>query len=247
MAANPLEAVADTTQHASKAAKGGLGKQMGPLPLGAWILVIGGSLVLAYYLRSRAASKAPAATVDPSTLIPNPNVGTGVVTNVAPNPTAVTAVTTSPTTNSEWAKLAQQYLVGAGYDGTVITAAVSAFLSGQQLSSQYNALINEAIKHVGSPPETLPPAPAPPSTVVSPPVPTQSAPPPPPPAAPPPPPAPAPVNVRRYTVVPGDTLWGISSRFYGNGSLYMKIYNANRDKISNPNLIYPGQVLVIPD
>lgn len=49
-----------------------------------------------------------------------------------------------------------------------------------------------------------------------------------------------------YTVVKGDCLWNIAKRFYGNGAQYTKIYNANKDKISNPNLIYPGQVLIIP-
>lgn len=49
-----------------------------------------------------------------------------------------------------------------------------------------------------------------------------------------------------YTVVSGDSLWKISKQFYGNGSKYMTIYNANTDKISNPNLIYVGQVLTIP-
>lgn len=55
-----------------------------------------------------------------------------------------------------------------------------------------------------------------------------------------------PPSVRTYTVVRGDTLWGIATRYYGNGSKYPVIFNANRDKISNPNLIYPGQVLKIP-
>lgn len=49
-----------------------------------------------------------------------------------------------------------------------------------------------------------------------------------------------------YTVVKGDCLWNIAKKYYGNGSQYTKIYNANKDKIKNPNLIYPGQVLVIP-
>lgn len=53
-------------------------------------------------------------------------------------------------------------------------------------------------------------------------------------------------NSRTYTVVSGDCLWNIAKRFYGNGSRYPDIFNANKDKISNPNLIYPGQVLVIP-
>lgn len=49
-----------------------------------------------------------------------------------------------------------------------------------------------------------------------------------------------------YTVVKGDCLWKIASKFYGSGSQYTRIYNANKDKIKNPNLIYPGQVLTIP-
>ena len=47
-----------------------------------------------------------------------------------------------------------------------------------------------------------------------------------------------------YTVVKGDTLWGIAERFYGDGSQYPKIASANG--IGNPDLIYPDQVLYIP-
>lgn len=59
--------------------------------------------------------------------------------------------------------------------------------------------------------------------------------------APPPPP-----KQRTHTVVSGDTLWGIAVKYYGNGSKYTTIQGANKDKVKNPNLIYPGQVLVIP-
>lgn len=51
---------------------------------------------------------------------------------------------------------------------------------------------------------------------------------------------------QNYTVKRGDCLWNIAKKYYGNGSKYTTIYNANRDKIKNPNLIYPGQVLWIP-
>jgi hypothetical protein len=61
------------------------------------------------------------------------------------------------------------------------------------------------------------------------------------PAAAPPPPPPA---ARTYTVVSGDTLWAISERFYGDGSKYQLIADASG--VSNPDLIYPGQVLTIP-
>lgn len=50
-----------------------------------------------------------------------------------------------------------------------------------------------------------------------------------------------------YTVVSGDCLWNIAKRFYGDGSKYTAIYEANKNVIGgNPNLIYPGQVLMIP-
>ena len=49
-----------------------------------------------------------------------------------------------------------------------------------------------------------------------------------------------------YTVQPGDTLSAIAKKFMGNPSEYMDIYNANRDQLSDPNMIKPGQVLKIP-
>lgn len=59
--------------------------------------------------------------------------------------------------------------------------------------------------------------------------------------------SPAPATSQTYTVVKGDTLSNIAKKFYGNGSKYTTIYNANQGVIGgNPNLIYPGQVLIIP-
>ena len=49
-----------------------------------------------------------------------------------------------------------------------------------------------------------------------------------------------------YTVKKGDCLWNIAKKYLGNGAKYNLIYNANKDKIKNPNLIYVGQVLTIP-
>lgn len=51
-------------------------------------------------------------------------------------------------------------------------------------------------------------------------------------------------TAKTYTVVKGDTLWGIAKRFYGRGEEYGRLASAN--SIKNANLIYPGQVLTIP-
>jgi len=53
-------------------------------------------------------------------------------------------------------------------------------------------------------------------------------------------------NMRYYVVQPGDTLSKIAAKFYGSGKEYIKIYEANQDIISKPELIYPGQRLRIP-
>ncbi len=64
-------------------------------------------------------------------------------------------------------------------------------------------------------------------------------------------PAPSPSDlvvdtVQTHHVERGHTLWGISQKFYGDGSRYAIIFSANAGQIRNPNLIYPGQTFVVP-
>ena len=54
---------------------------------------------------------------------------------------------------------------------------------------------------------------------------------------------PAPVTV---TVQPGYTLWGIAKSEFGDGVMYVQVFEANKDRIRDPDLIYPGQVFTIP-
>ena len=64
------------------------------------------------------------------------------------------------------------------------------------------------------------------------------------------PPAEAPVHRVAgavYVVVEGDSLWKIAKRHYGDGERWRKIYEANRDLIKDPDRIFPGQQLRIPD
>ena len=58
--------------------------------------------------------------------------------------------------------------------------------------------------------------------------------------------APAAPAARSYTVRAGDTLSGIAFRYYGHASEWHGVYRVNRSKISNPDLIYAGQVLAVP-
>lgn len=49
------------------------------------------------------------------------------------------------------------------------------------------------------------------------------------------------------TVQPGTSLWAIAAERFGDGILYVKVFEANRDRIRDPDLIYPGQVFRIPE
>ncbi len=62
-------------------------------------------------------------------------------------------------------------------------------------------------------------------------------------------PQPAPEEISKdefYEIKSGDTLSGIAKQFYGKASQYMRIFEANREIISDPNKIYPGQKIRIP-
>jgi nucleoid-associated protein YgaU len=59
-------------------------------------------------------------------------------------------------------------------------------------------------------------------------------------------PTPAKASMKTYTVKSGDTLSEIAKRELGSANKYMEIFNANRDQLSDPDKIKPGQVLKIP-
>jgi len=52
--------------------------------------------------------------------------------------------------------------------------------------------------------------------------------------------------IRSITVQPGNTLWGISRSRYGRGMAYVNVFEANKDRIRDPDLIYPGQIFDLP-
>ena len=59
--------------------------------------------------------------------------------------------------------------------------------------------------------------------------------------------APGSAAVKVVTAQPGNTLWAIARESYGEGLLFVRLFEANRDRIRDPDLIYPGQIFTIPD
>jgi len=57
----------------------------------------------------------------------------------------------------------------------------------------------------------------------------------------------APTGAQTYTVKSGDSLSKIAKSVYGDANKWHRIYDANKDKIKNPDLIYPGQEFTIPE
>ena len=53
-------------------------------------------------------------------------------------------------------------------------------------------------------------------------------------------------DAEMYVVMSGDTLWGIAQSTYGDGNRYPEIFEANKPMLTDPDLIFPGQVLRIP-
>lgn len=53
-------------------------------------------------------------------------------------------------------------------------------------------------------------------------------------------------TVEYYEIQSGDSLWKIADKVYGNGSEYTKLFEANREVIKDPDLIFPGQIIRVP-
>jgi hypothetical protein len=225
------------------------GKTYGPLPLGAWVVLVGGGLGIALY-SSR--SKGPTIAVEDTSGVPG--VGTGAQSLWVQNAPPAGSDSVSDdnfTTNEEWSRAAVNYLIAQGYDAALADTAVRKYLQSKPLSLSENALIKVALAKYGAPPVLLPDPPDLPGIPQPPPTPTPT---------PPPTTSPGPTTGRWIWVTPWptkhSTLWGIATTVYGRGSEWPRLYNANRvgvnrpdgsrGMIKNPNLIYVGWKIYCP-
>ncbi|HVI71470.1 MAG TPA: hypothetical protein VM656_08300 [Pyrinomonadaceae bacterium] len=132
-----------------------LGKQVGPLPLGAWLAVVAGGLGIAWYT-TRTGKQAPIPVEDVSGV---PGVGVGA-------PAAWTPITGTPpdgqqqaiTTNEQWTNRAISWLIANGYPPVQSDSAVRKYITGTRMSVQETTLIGIVLVAIGPPPQTLPPA-----------------------------------------------------------------------------------------
>lgn len=229
-----------------------LGKQIGPLPLGAWIAVVAGGLGIALWSRNRTdAPTEPEIVEDGSG---TPGVGEG------PGWTAVPPPTTGPSTptyetNEAWGQAAINWLIAQGYPAGLASSAITKALnggediSGNKMSIQEWALWSLALTKFGAPP--YPVNVAPPTGTPGPVTPTD------PPTDPPPTTPKPPTNkIPPYVVVVakrGDSISKIASRY---GKSWQTVWNFNLKyrspatvaimKARGPNLIFAGTRIWVP-
>jgi hypothetical protein len=222
------------------------GKSYGPLPLGAWIALVGGGLGIAYYTSTRTKKT----TVTAEDTSGQPGVGTGALSSwIQTGPPASVVADDNFTTNEEWARAAVNFLIAQGFDAALADTAIRKYLESVPLSLSENALVKLALAKYGAPPILLPAPPELPTI----PKPDGGTP-------PPVPQQPAPGATKWIWVTPWptkhSTLWGISSTVYGRGADWPRLYNANKvgvfrpdgskGMIKNPNLIYVGWRIYCP-
>lgn len=215
-------------------------RKVGPLPVWAYLVVIGIGLAFAF-LTNRGSGGSTPEVIYPEGV----GVGTGPGTPgfIPVEPPEEPGVGGLPLTNEEWLREAAQELIRRGYEPSIADVALRKYLNGQALTTQERSMVNAALRIVGPPPVAPPP-----------PDPTTPDPDPEPEPEPEPTPKPTPkpkpkqinVTVKKWPHKLS-TLWGIAEHYYGNGLKWRDIYNANRNKIRRPDLIYPGWVLVVPN
>lgn len=217
-------------------------KKLGPLPLGIWMLLVGGGLALGFYLNGRNTdtSTADSAEMSDTSGIPGVGVGPGTPGFL---PAGGPAPTQGPTTNEEWVVMAINGLIARGYDAALVDASLRNYIGNAELDARQYTLVELALKFYGSPPQPLgPPQQLPPEETPggdeTPPEDT-------------PPTSKDQYDYIRVTHKAGTkyhTLYDIAEQVFGTGKgdQWQQLYNLNRGVVKDPDRITPGQIIRVP-
>lgn len=144
-----------------------LTKQIGPLPAGMWLLVIGGGLFVGYMVNKNMAKPNSEPT---SQQLTETGVGTGGGQLVYEPPQTSTPDNNAIETNAEWGRQAVNHLIALNYDPNAADTAITKYLTGQPRSAAEAAMVAIALAALKAPPESVPlpegqpPASEPPTT-----------------------------------------------------------------------------------
>lgn len=213
-----------------------LTRQVGPLPMGVWVLLAGAGVYVA--VRS---SKAD--TAAPATVVEQVPVPVGAVAGYDNAPLVMSPVVRINL--PELGELTDAVVANTGALGTntgALGANTGALGTNTGALGANTGAVSGLTGAVGALTSKV-------GQITSTPAPSA-------PAAPAPAPQPAPAPARTYTIRSGDTLWGITARFTGNGARWRELYSANaatidrvassRGKAGGGNWIFPGTVLTLP-
>jgi hypothetical protein len=134
-----------------------LGKQVGPLPMGGWLVVIAGGLGVGYVINRNMAKNASSSEQDPTQLTESGTGGGGGQFIYTPPSTG--SENTAPETNATWGTKAKNWLIAPpqSVSPTVADNAIRKYLSGQSLSLAERAIVDLALVRFGVPPDFIPP------------------------------------------------------------------------------------------
>lgn len=150
-----------------------LGRKYGPLPLGAWLVIAGGTaFFVKKYINNRDAANVQVGTDStpnaadltmgsspaysmPATSSPAAGGGYATGSGTSGSYSDTTVTPDIPQSNAEWQSRGVGILVGLGYDAYQATLALQTYLAGKVLSSDQRAMVTAVVKALGAPPETV--------------------------------------------------------------------------------------------
>lgn len=132
-----------------------LGKQVGPLPFGGWIVVVAGGLGIGYLI-NRNMARNTASEEDSSTQLTESGVGGGGGPQFVYTPPSSGTGDTVPETNQSWGVKVKNWLIAQNHDPVVADNAVRKYLAGLALSTPEKGLISLALIQFGAPPDDIP-------------------------------------------------------------------------------------------